>query len=112
MTRLFQYCKYNVLKIILSLLMLLQGAVLRAQDVFDDAMNGRRRTDDAEDMFDEDAPIGFNLSRYTDEIVMLVILGIIIVFVRNSVAKKHKNGCTFFIIIFAILLYIYDRYFY
>ena len=109
MTRLFFLVRY-IVKTLLPALPFLHSFKAQAQDIDDDAVS-KPLSPSLDDMLDEDSAPGFNLSYYTEEIVMLVVLAIIIAIVRNSVQKKHRNGCTFFIIVFAILYYIYMMYF-
>lgn len=65
---------------------------------------------DEEDFLDEDDVQLFNLRGYTNELISIVVLVVIISVVRHMVAPRHRTGCTFFIIFFAAVYYIIHRY--
>ena len=107
----------QVLRAINVALLLLTHAVTTWAQEFDDfdepdRMNDRQQMGQEGFEGEEDMMPGFNLSRYTDEIIDIVLLVIIIAVVRRIVRKQHRTGCTFFIIAFAILWYFVDRYVY
>ena len=52
----------------------------------------------------------FNIRRYMDELVALIILVIIVALVNHFAAKRNRLGCTFFTILFFVILYFIRRY--
>ena len=81
-------------------------------DELDEGLSGRYRTEipDGDDDMLEDTPLPFRVR--TSTIINIVVLLIIILIVRRFLNKRDRNGCTFLIIAFAIVLYLIDRYVY
>ncbi len=65
---------------------------------------------DGDDDLMEETPLPFRVR--TSTIINIVVLLIIILIVRRFLNKRDRNGCTFLIIAFAIVLYLIDRYVY
>lgn len=68
------------------------------------------RTEVPDDEMLDDGEVGFNLSRYSSEIVTVVVIAIIIAVARAMVPKRDRGGCTFFILVFFLILYLVNRY--
>ena len=65
--------------------------------------------DDSEELMPEPEDM-FNLHHFTDEIIAIISLVIIIAVVRHLVDKRNRTGCTFFILFFAAIFYIIYKY--
>ena len=85
-------------------LLLMPAIQAQAQD--DDGFFVKSNRSDLEEMLDDDnyGPSDTLLS-YSTEIVLVVIVAVSILMTHNSVSKRYRNGCTFFIVVFAILIY-------
>ena len=77
-----------------------------------DIQPGRYRTEvpgDNDDFLDEEQ-VGFDIGRYSSEIVTVVVIAIIVAIIRHILPKRDRNGCTFFFLIFLVILYLVNKY--
>ena len=72
---------------------------------------GLRGLTEEEDPFAiDDDILQLNLRRYMDEIIMLVLLMVVIMLVRHFMPPRDRRGCTFFVILFALILYVINKF--
>jgi mannose/fructose/N-acetylgalactosamine-specific phosphotransferase system component IID len=76
---------------------------------FNDAPQRSRWVEDENEEMVDGMPY-FNIRRYMDELVALIILVIIVALVNHFAAKRNRLGCTFFTILFFVILYFIRRY--
>ena len=91
-------------RLLLLLLLLLSPLWTMAQD--DDGP-----IDDVEDVMilEEEEPEDFifNLSHLSNELIALMLMVVVIFIVRRMLPKRHRSGCTFSMILFAAMAYLF-----
>lgn len=97
-----------------AMLTLLPAVATQAQEDEQDAPEqpvgrGWQRMIEEDELPEEEQPV-FSIYDYMDEIIAIVILVVIIAVVRHLVDRRHRTGCTFFIIFFAAIFYVIWRY--
>jgi hypothetical protein len=99
----FKHLNERLKHLLLLLLLLLSPLWTMAQD--DDLV------DDVDDVIilEEEEPEDFifNLSHLSNELIALMLMVILIFIVRRMLPKRHRSGCTFSMILFAAMAYLF-----
>lgn len=77
-----------------------------AQDDEGDEPLTQQDFDLMDEMDEEDI---FSLSHYSDELLKLFLLAVLIFIIRSMVPRRHRTGCTYWIIFGAVLAYMIMR---
>jgi len=98
--------KQTALRILAFLWMLAARWQAFAQDDEGDEPLTQHDLDLIDEMDEEDI---FSLSHYSDELLKLFFLTVLIFIIRAMVPRRHRTGCTYWIIFGAILIYMIMR---